>query len=292
MLSSNELENLQNLLKDDNKTFDDLKNSFYTLFDKSIHFKVGLTLSFLIKDHQLNLFQELSAFYILYILSDKEKGFSPFQSLAFDVMKETNIKSKKIFLIDFLKNNIRNTDNKIKDYFIQNEKNENNNNIDEEIKNIELLKNNIKINDFLINSVVSEKNIIDNKINNNFNINQLSPDEKVIHILEPNYMSYYPLNSNRLLLNNELNWILPMLQHNFIWENSTYEKVKLLLNQLLNNTPLTKDEMKYIISAIKKNPNIIKQINFSPNQMMQLIEKDESLSFEILSIICKISLNE
>jgi len=105
-------------------------------------------------------------------------------------------------------------------------------------------------------------------------------------------MSYYPLNSNRLLLNNELNWILPMLQHNFIWENSTYEKVKLLLNQLLNNTPLTKDEMKYIISAIKKNPNIIKQINFSPNQMMQLIEKDESLSFEILSIICKISLNE
>ena len=51
-------------------------------------------------------------------------------------------------------------------------------------------------------------------------------------------------------------------------------------------------ESKYIISSITKNPNIIKNINFTPNQMMNLIEKDEALSFEILVIICKISLNE
>ena len=60
----------------------------------------------------------------------------------------------------------------------------------------------------------------------------------------------------------------------------------------INNTPLTKEENKYIISSINKNQNIIKCINFTPNKMMCLIEKDESLSFEILSIICRTSLNE
>ncbi len=105
-------------------------------------------------------------------------------------------------------------------------------------------------------------------------------------------MSYYPIKDNELLFKNELKWILPTLKHNFIWENNSYEKVYYLLNQILNDSPVTKDETKYIISSLNKNQNIIKCINFGPNKMMSLIEKDESLSFEILSIVCKISLNE
>lgn len=295
MLTQNELANLQDIISDDTKTFEDLKNLFNNNFEKSSHFKAGLTLSILIKDHQLNLSQELSAFYLLYCLSEKEKGFSPYESVVIDILKETKIKSKKIFLIDYLKNNILNTEMKVKDYIKFNEKNDNNRNIEEEINII--IKNynkedklNIN-NDLLINPLVQEKSIIENKINNN-NFSKLTSQEKFFDFLEPNYMSYYPSRSNEILFNNELKWIFPMMKHNFIWENATFEKVNFLLNKILNNTPLTKDENKYIISSISKNPNLIKQINFSPNKMMFLIEKDESLSFEILSIICKISLNE
>ena len=91
---------------------------------------------------------------------------------------------------------------------------------------------------------------------------KLTSQEKFFDILEPNYMSYYSSRSNEILFNNELKWILPMMKHNFIWENATFEKVNFLLNKILNNTPLTKDENKYIISSISKNPNLIKQINF------------------------------
>ena len=91
---------------------------------------------------------------------------------------------------------------------------------------------------------------------------------------------------------NEPCWIFPMLNHNYIWENNTYDKISFLLNQILSDTPLTKEDNKYIITTVNKNPNIIKNINFSPDQMMRLIEKDESLSFEILVVVCKVSLNE
>jgi len=60
----------------------------------------------------------------------------------------------------------------------------------------------------------------------------------------------------------------------------------------LDDNSITNEEINYIISSINKRPNIIKNINLTPEQMMQLIEKDESLSSEILLIICKISLNE
>ena len=55
---------------------------------------------------------------------------------------------------------------------------------------------------------------------------------------------------------------------------------------------VTSEEINYIISTIKKKPNTIKNINFTPKLMMELIEKDESLSFEILSVVCKMYLNE
>ena len=83
-----------------------------------------------------------------------------------------------------------------------------------------------------------------------------------------------------------------MLKHNFIWENNTFDKISFLLNQVLSNTPLTNEDNKFIITTVSKNPNIIKNINFTPEQMMSLIEKDEALSFEILIAICRVSLNE
>lgn len=299
MLSSSELVSLQDLLNDDTKTFEDLCNQFNHLFDKSIHFKISLTLNILIKDHQLNLFQEISSFYILHHISEQEKNFSSFSSLALEMLKETKIKHKKIILKDFLTNNI-NKQMKIKEYIELIEKNKNLTLNEDDIKSLEIKimsgesnKAYNKINNLDISPFIHEKKINNSKINLKDNIIQFAPGPESFNFFESNYMSYYPYkNNNEKLFANELNWIMPMLKHNFIWENSSYEKVNFLLNQVLKDTPLTKEENKYIISSILKNQNLIKCINFTPEKMMHLIEKDEALSFEILAIICKTSLNE
>ena len=295
MLSTSELASLQNLINDENKTFWDLKTQFNSIFDKSVHFKLCLTLNILIKENQLNLNQEISAFFILYCISNKEINRAPFLSLLLEVLKKSKINLKKIILIDFLKNNIENEKMKIKDYIHLKEEKNTVINIEEEIKYIELNYNvnnkGIHINnDITISPLVTEKKITDNT-KSNLDNNITLPQKESLNLFEPNYMSYNPYKKNELF-KNELQWIMPMLNHNFIWENSSYEKVNLLLGQVLNDTPLTKDESKYIISSIIKNQNIIKCINFSPKKMMSLIEKDESLSFDLLAILCKTSLNE
>ena len=296
MLSQSELTTLQKLINDETMTFEDLKKSCQPFLDNSFIFKVGLTLSMLIRDHQLSFSQEISSFYILYCLSEKEKdkGYYSITSLVIDILKETKSKTKKIFLIELLQNKIKNQKMKIKEYKEYVEQLENNKKLEEEI-NLEILKlNKDKVKflqkDLYMNPILYEKKIIDIKKNDTKNNIQLTSEEPFFHYFKSNYMSYY--DSSVIIFKNEPYWIFPMLNHNYIWENNTYDKISFLLNQILSNTPLTKEDNKFIITTVNKNPNIIKNINFTPEQMMCLIEKDESLSFEILVVVCKVSLNE
>ena len=55
-------------------------------------------------------------------------------------------------------------------------------------------------------------------------------DELAFRYLEPNYMSYSPMNLNmninsdgKKFLDNEPIWIFPNLKHNFIWKNEKME---------------------------------------------------------------------
>ena len=296
MLSQSELTSLQKIINDDTKSFEDLKTFSNSFFSKSIHYKVGITLGMLIRDHQLSLSQEISSFYILYCLSEneREKGFNTLNSLIIDILKETKINTKKIFLFELLKNKITNNKIKIKDYIKYTEQLKNNKKLEDDI-NLEIIKisnNKEKIlkKDLYLNPMIHEKKITDKKINDINNNVQLTSEEPLFYFFKSNYMSYYDSSTN--LFRNEPYWIFPMLKHNFIWENNTYDKISFLLNQLLSNTPLSNEDCKYIITTVSKNPNIIKNINFTPDQMMILIEKNESLSFEILVVICRVCLNE
>ena len=295
MLSVNDLSNVQNLIDDETITFDELITKFTTNFDNSKYFKICMTLEILIKDHQLNLFQEIVAFYILYYLNKEEKGYTTFSSLVLKILKETRNKEKKIILINLMENKMNNLQIKINDYIKMIENYKIDENIDKEINNIinegYTHENNNKDN-YLINPIVPEKGLKDNKISLTNNIKKFASDENNLKYIESNYMSYYPLHLKEIIFKNELIWIIPGLKHNFIWENNCFEKIRYLINQILDDNSITNEEINYIISSINKRPNIIKNINLTPEQMMQLIEKDESLSSEILLIICKISLNE
>ena len=295
MLSSNDLLNIQNLINNEAITFDEVISKITSTFDTSKYFKICMTLEILIKDHQLNLFQEIVAFYILYYLNKEEKGYTTFSSLVLKILKETRNKEKKIILINLMENKMNNLQIKINDYIKMIENYKIDENIDKEINNIinegYTHENNNKDN-YLINPIVPEKGLKDNKISLTNNIKKFASDENNLKYIESNYMSYYPLHLKEIIFKNELIWVIPGLKHNFIWENNCFEKIRYLINQILDDNSITNEEINYIISSINKRPNIIKNINLTPEQMMQLIEKDESLSSEILLIICKISLNE
>ena len=295
MLSLNDLLNIQNLINNEAITFDEVISKITSTFDPSKYFKICMTLEILIKDHQLNLFQEIVAFYILYYLNKEEKGYTTFSSLVLKILKETRNKEKKIILINLMENKMNNLQIKIDDYIKMIENYKIDENIDKEINNIinegYTHENNNKDN-YLINPIVPEKGLKDNKISLTNNIKKFASDENNLKYIESNYMSYYPLHLKEIIFKNELIWIIPGLKHNFIWENNCFEKIRYLINQILDDNSITNEEINYIISSINKRPNIIKNINLTPEQMMQLIEKDESLSSEILLIICKISLNE
>ena len=295
MLSSNDLLNIQNLINNEAITFDEVISKITSTFDTSKYFKICMTLEILIKDHQLNLFQEIVAFYILYYLNKEEKGYTTFSSLVLKILKETRNKEKKIILINLMENKMNNLQIKINDYIKMIENYKIDENIDKEINNIinegYTHENNNKDN-YLINPIVPEKGLKDNKISLTNNIKKFASDENNLKYIESNYMSYYPLHLKEIIFKNELIWIIPGLKHNFIWENNCFEKIRYLINQILDDNSITNEEINYIISSINKRPNIIKNINLTPEQMMQLIDKDESLSSEILLIICKISLNE
>ena len=285
MLSSNELSIIQNLISDESLTFEELISKFTSIYDSSKYFIISMTLEILIIDHQLTLFQEITAFYILYYLSKEKKGYSNFSSLVNNILNETKEKVIKIILTNFLNNNLNDLHIKIVDYIKKIAENK--------INNLKIEGNTQENKNFsFINPLIYEKQHHDNRDINKKNLKEHISDKINFKYTEPNYMSFYPILSNNIIFHNELKWILPGLKHNFIWENNCFDKIRYLINQILDNGAITTDEKNYIISSIKKKPNIINNINLTPKRMMELIEKDESLSFELLLIVCKTSLNE
>ena len=285
MLSSNELSIIQNLISDESLTFEELISKFTSIYDSSKYFIISMTLEILIIDHQLTLFKEITAFYILYYLSKEKKGYSNFSSLVNNILNETKEKVKKIILTNFLNNNLNDLHIKIVDYIKKIAENK--------INNLKIEGNTQENKNFsFINPLIYEKQHNDNRDTNKKNLKEHISDKINFKYTEPNYMSFYPILSNNIIFHNELKWILPGLKHNFIWENNCFDKIRYLINQILDNGAITTDEKNYVISSIKKKPNIINNINLTPKRMMELIEKDESLSFELLLIVCKTSLNE
>ena len=58
--------------------------------------------------------------------------------------------------------------------------------------------------------------------------------------------------------------------------------IKNLLNKQLNNNNISKEEEQFINDSIKIYPDIVKEIGLGPEQIYDLIEKNEQLSFNIL----------
>ena len=292
MLSPNELSTLYTIISDDSKTFEIIAQNFQKFYGKLEQFKVGITLWFLLKENLLNLIQRLSSFYLLYdIYKQEQVNTTPFIPLLLESLENSKINCEKKLLIDLLDFNFQNKIS-IKE-FIETYSNDEIKVPDMQSywKNHNTTKEKItkEINDW-IRPVIYDNNGNINNLSKSpenmplFDITSLSNEEINFNYFEPNFLTYYP-NSNYPFYEDEPMWILPTLKYDFIWDftmSPVQENLNNLINRPLKNKSLTDEQISYILETIGENPNILKEINFTPDSIMKLIEKNDDLATQIL----------
>mmetsp|Transcript_2306 Transcript_2306/g.6474 ORF Transcript_2306/g.6474 Transcript_2306/m.6474 type:complete len:420 (-) Transcript_2306:131-1390(-) len=103
MLSAQEIELLLNLLKDSNKPFENIAQSFYKSFPKSEQFKVGCVVCMLLQDQLLTQTQRLVGFYLLYdIYRNEQLPTTPFVPIVLETVEQTSDLVERKFLLQFL----------------------------------------------------------------------------------------------------------------------------------------------------------------------------------------------
>jgi hypothetical protein len=307
MLTQEELSNLHQVISDDSKTFEIIAETFQKFFPNKLdQFKVGLSLWIMIKENLLNLSQRLASFYIIYDMY-KQEDKSPFIPLLLECLEKSTINIEKKILKDLINIKLSSSKMTIREYIEEGQTSENIEIPEEEIKqywrinDMKMLKEN---NDW-ISSVLydnSDKEIdnlgnLNNDVTKNenspetmpiFDISQMSPEELNFDSFEPNFLTYYP-NSNQEFYADEPMWILPTLKYDFIWDftmSPIQDTLSNLLNRPFKNKPLNEEQFNFIIETIEENSNILKEIGFKPENLYELIEKNEPLATEIF---CKIS---
>lgn len=122
-----------------------------------------------------------------------------------------------------------------------------------------------------------------------FNFSQLTPEETNFNYFEPNYMTLYP-NSTYPFYEDEPMWVMPTLKFDFLWdftmspEQDTFASI---LNKPLNNKPITEEQIKYVLDILTENPKILVEVQFTPDDLMKLIEKNHTLATDIFLKISK-----
>ena len=304
MLSQNELSNLNQIISDDSKTFESIADNFQKNFTKLDQFKVGLSLWIMIKENLLNLSQRLASFYIIYDMYKQEEcKTTPFVPLLLESFEKSTINIEKKMLKDLLGFISPSPKITIREY-IENGKN---------LENIEIPETDMdqkwRMHDSNKDKCIQENNdwispvLYDNSENENsnnkndvtqneksqetmpvFDISKMSPEELNFDSFEPNFLTYYP-NSNQQFYNEEPMWILPTLKYDFIWDFTMapiQDTLSNLLNKPLKNKSLNEEQFNFIVETIGENPTILKEIGFKPENLFELIEKNELLATEIL----------
>ena len=303
MLSQIELSNLHQIISDDSKTFESIADNFQKNFTKLDQFKVGLSLWIMIKENLLNLSQRLASFYIIYDMYKQEEcKTTPFVPLLLESFEKSTINIEKKMLKDLLGFISPSPKITIREY-IENGKNLENIEIPEtdmdqkwrmhdSNKDKCIQENNDWISPVLYDNSENESSNNKNDVTQNeksqetmpvFDISKMSPEELNFDSFEPNFLTYYP-NSNQQFYNEEPMWILPTLKYDFIWDFTMapiQDTLSNLLNKPIKNKSLNEEQFNFIIETIEENPAILKEIGFKPENLFDLIEKNELLATEI-----------
>jgi hypothetical protein len=228
-MSQIDLSKLYTFISNSNQTFENISKFFNTEFNAENKNKAITVIIILLKDNLLNINQRIICYYILYDTSQKEKmETNPFLFLILEKLKNSKDKIEQNFLLDFLYKKINYLGKTINEYLNKKPKEMKINITQIQMQWDKYYKELLKQKNININSDgkirpfvydVNNVNIMD--INNSFkkfnaldNVN--SENKNHLNYFKSGYMSFRPNNIN--FLSSEPIFILPNLNHKFIWE--------------------------------------------------------------------------
>ena len=228
-MSQIDLSKLYTFISNSNQTFENISKFFNTEFSAENKNKAITVIIILLKDNLLNINQRIICYYILYDTSQKEKmETNPFLFIILEKLKNSKDKIEQNFLLDFLYKKINYLGITINEYLNKKPKEMKINITQIQMQWDKYYKELLKQKNININSDgkirpfvydVNNVNIMD--INNSFkNFNALdsvnSENKNQLNYFKSDYMSFRPNNIN--FLSSEPIFLLPNLNHKFIWE--------------------------------------------------------------------------
>lgn len=228
-MSQIDLSKLYTFISNSNQTFENISKFFNTEFNAENKNKAITVIIILLKDNLLNINQRIICYYILYDTSQKEKmETNPFLFIILEKLKNSKDKIEQNFLLDFLYKKINYLGKTINEYLNKKPKEMKINITQIQMQWDKYYKELLKQKNININSDgkirpfvydVNNVNIMD--INNSFkkfnaldNVN--SENKNHLNYFKSSYMSFRPNNIN--FLSSEPIFLLPNLNHKFIWE--------------------------------------------------------------------------
>lgn len=228
-MSQIDLSKLYTFISNSNQTFENISKFFNTEFNAENKNKAITVIIILLKDNLLNINQRIICYYILYDTSQKEKmETNPFLFIILEKLKNSKDKIEQNFLLDFLYKKINYLGKTINEYLNKKPKEMKINITQIQMQWDKYYKELLKQKNININSDgkirpfvydVNNVNIMD--INNSFkkfnaldNVN--SENKNQLNYFKSDYMSFRPNNIN--FLSSEPIFLLPNLNHKFIWE--------------------------------------------------------------------------
>lgn len=229
MMSQIDLSKLYTFISNSNQTFENISKFFNTEFSAENKNKAITVIIILLKDNLLNINQRIICYYILYDTSQKEKmETNPFLFIILEKLKNSKDKIEQNFLLDFLYKKINYLGKTINEYLNKKPKEMKINITQIQMQWDKYYKELLKQKNININSDgkirpfvydVNNVNIMD--INNSFKkFNALDnvniENKNHLNYFKSGYMSFRPNNIN--FLSSEPIFLLPNLNHKFIWE--------------------------------------------------------------------------
>lgn len=229
MMSQIDLSKLYTFISNSNQTFENISKFFNTEFSAENKNKAITAIIILLKDNLLNINQRIICYYILYDTSEKEKmETNPFLFIILEKLKNSKDKIEQNFLLDFLYKKINYLGKTINEYVNKKPKEMRINIMQIQMQWDKYYKELLKQKNININSDgkirpfvydVNNVNIMD--INNSFKkFNALDnvniENKNHLNYFKSDYMSFRPNNIN--FLSSEPIFLLPNLNHKFIWE--------------------------------------------------------------------------
>ena len=228
-MSQIDLSKLYTFISNSNQTFENISKFFNTEFNAENKNKAITVIIILLKDNLLNINQRIICYYILYDTSQKEKmETNPFLFIILEKLKNSKDKIEQNFLLDFLYKKINYLGKTINEYLNKKPKEMKINITQIQMQWDKYYKELLKQKNININSDgkirpfvydVNNVNIMD--INNSFKkFNALDnvniENKNHLNYFKSDYMSFRPNNIN--FLSSEPIFLLPNLNHKFIWE--------------------------------------------------------------------------